>query len=185
MHFGGANRSGWLVPNELGEELVPEIATPLSGMRAYLLRDHRDRNGNGIVDPDFLASPIIADLAEHVQHMAALDIGLEREDGTPLPTTCIGIQNVEELGALGRKALARWEAEQEKESWQRDDDFSLEELEETDLSDPGPFEIIIADTGEATAWEPDEDCAVPATERYQIHVNLVDGNDVPGEALLL
>lgn len=183
LHFGGTSRSGWFVPNELGEKLVPRIATPLPAMRAYFLRDCRDNEGNGVVDPTFLTSPLLADLAEHVQHMAALELALQREDGSLVPTTSIGIQDMEVLGEMGRRAFERMEAEEEREGWQRDD-ATLDELEEADASDPGPFALIIdADTGEAMPWEPDEDYVIPENERYQIHVHLADARDVPGEAL--
>lgn len=179
IHSIGARRMGWFVPNALGETLIPRIATPLPAVRAHLLRDP---TAGEPVRPGSLAGPYLADLAEHVQHVTALDLALQRDDGSPVSTKTIAFQDMEVLGEIGRRAFERMEAEEELESWQRDATFDpLEELDLSDDPDPldeGPFTNIADDPADAMPWKPDDDVA-PAHERYQIYVELVDGNDVP------
>ena len=114
--------------------------------------------------------------------MTALDLALQRDDGSPVSTKTIAFQDMEVLGEIGRRAFERMEAEEELESWQRDATFDpLEELDLSDDPDPldeGPFTNIADDPADAMPWKPDDDVA-PAHERYQIYVELVDGNDVP------
>ena len=185
VHFGGGNRSGWLHPTPDGEPILERIASPLPAMRAYMMRDVRDEKGDGIVQPDFLASDMFADLAEQVQHTTALDLKLRRADGSVLATTQIGIQDCEVLGEIGRRMFERLAEEETEEElgsgWCPENDVDDAEAERYDAF----VTIIDGETGEATPWVPCEDDIPPLPSRYQIHVTLADERDLPGQRLRL
>ena len=176
--LGGRSRSGWFHPNGEGEKLMPRIASVLPAMRAWFLRDVQGEDGKSIVQQEYLDSDLFADLAEKLQHTAALELTVHREDGALVPTTTIGIQDMVQLRELAQWEIARMDAEEDAAGWQPDE-AQAAELEAGDEIDPDVFAVIIdAETGESERLTLD-DIDVPPCPRYQIHVMLADEADVP------
>jgi hypothetical protein len=119
-------RSGWFHPNADGERLMPVFVALLPAMRAYLHRDAADSAGNRIVQPALAGSSLFADLAEAFQHLSSLDLELRREDGSVVPTSSIGIQDVQHLLALSATDLENDPADPDE----HDEDGGLFEPEE-------------------------------------------------------
>jgi hypothetical protein len=174
-------RSGWFRPNAEGERLMPAIAATLPAMRAYLHRDAVDASGDPLVPAALLGSTLFADLAESFQHLSALELEIRREDGSVVPTSDIGLQDTRQLLELGRVA----EADEDLLDWDADDElFAVEELdresgdcanEEVELTNAAWGELV---SESSLAWTPDVPEG-PETERYQIHVLLIDDRSIP------
>src|SRR5689334_2094983 len=105
--LAGVSRSGYFFPNAEGERVISTIAAALPAMRAYLLRDVTDEHGHTLVHPAMLGSPIFADLAEWMHHAAAHQLALQREDGSLVRTTLIGLQDTSPFsGRFGVELVA-------------------------------------------------------------------------------
>lgn len=101
-------RSGNFHPNVRGQELMWDLATDYTCMRAYMHRNYRDENGASLVDPEYLNSDWFGDVAEHLHLTAHFELELKDELGHVIPVLEIGIQDKLE-GALppSEEALAR------------------------------------------------------------------------------
>jgi len=173
FRLDGATRSGWFLPNAFGETLMPTIALVLPAMCAFVNRDAKGEDGEGIVKPSFRRSSLFADLAEALRGVEALELTLHHEDGTLVPTDMIGLQDTEQL-----LSLLNW-----NDVWDEDDgsesamdifvspDLELSSGEWREFGDDG-FEIT---SGED--WLPDTE--PDPNERYQVHIQLSQANAIP------
>jgi hypothetical protein len=171
-------RSGSFHPNAEGERLMPVVASVSPAMRAYLHRNAVDASGNGFVLPELHGSTLFADLAESFQRLESLDLELRREDGSVVPTACIGIQDTHWLRDLAEeetKPAAEQGAVQEPLV------EGIEELEQFDADalegDESPRALIEDWTDDfPAAWEAERRIRFP---RYQVHVELLRGDAIP------
>jgi hypothetical protein len=173
MRIGGLSRSGWFHPNEEGERLMPTIASVLPAMRAYFLRDYRDENGSAIIQPRLPQSELFADLAEALHHSATLDLTVQREDGSLVRTSDIGIQDTQSGRIMTEaEAAVLFSDDTDAElSDPDDDDGEAWEEQEYDL------EVLTAEQEEFERWFSEYE--MPEFPRYQIHVMLLDDSEVP------
>jgi hypothetical protein len=175
------SRSGSFHPNAEGERLMPVAASVSPAMRAYLHRNAVDASGNGFVLPELHGSTLFADLAEAFQHLESLDLELRREDGSVVPTACIGLQDTHRLLALAaeeeKDATVLSEEDLDEESVAE----GMEGLEQVDADaldgDPSTDAFIDSWVDDfCTAWESEHPREFP---RYQIHVELRSGDAIP------
>ena len=196
-HFGGRGRLGWFHPNAEGEQVMPVIASVLPALRAYMDRDTVGEDGRPIVQPQMMGSSEFADIAEALHHVEALELTLHREDGTLVPTECVGIQDTHQLLALAREEL-------DKPDWMREGDGFELDLEDDGGEDDGDELALIRElvpaldgdeeidieevqvfftedrSDDAEGWTPDGDeIENDRFPRYQVHVMLVDASSVP------
>jgi hypothetical protein len=179
FRLDGSTRSGWFRPNALGETLMPTIALVLPAMCAFVNRDAKGEDGQGIVKQSFRKSSLFADLAEALQNMAALDLTLHHEDGSLIPTEMVGLQDAEQL-----LSLTNWnDVEECDRSHENEGDFSSSPLDADvahDLELPSAEWQVFGDDFETTSgedWLPD---TVPdPNERYQVHIQLSEANAIP------
>ena len=186
--FDESSRSGWFRPNALGETLMSGIAMALPAMRAFFSRDVRDADGRSILQPNFLRSSLFADLAEAFHHADSLDLTLHHADGTPIPTSMIGIQDTEQL-----LELARW-----SDLYEASDPLSMEEADESDLAqeleealerdsahrrlgghepDDDDLDALFGDWSDTDEpWRSENEA--PRFPRYQVHVLLAEANGI-------
>ncbi|HET7187108.1 MAG TPA: hypothetical protein VFI52_03090 [Gemmatimonadaceae bacterium] len=172
------SRSGWFHPNAEGERVMPVIASVLPAMRAYLHRDKVDAAGDPMVQPALYGSTLFADLAEAFQHMESLDLELRREDGSVVPTSCIGIQDTHQLLPFPEELLA-----EDATTGDADVEF-LEFIDELErefppMSDAEAVEEVLESLDDPMGdWTPDEldESRFP---RYQIHIELMHGDAIP------
>ena len=171
-------RSGSFHPNAEGERLMPGVASPLPAMRAYLHRNAVDASGNGFVQPELLGSTLFADLAEAFQHLESLDLELRREDGSVVPTACIGFQDTHELLALAEEDEAVVEESLDADSPSAEEIAFLEELDASPADGDAWSGALIEDWTDDvwTGWEPEKPIEFP---RYQIHVELLRADAIP------
>jgi hypothetical protein len=174
------SRSGSFHPTDEGERLMSVIAAPSPAMRAYLHRDAVDALGESLVQPSLRGSTLFADLAEELQQLHSLDLELRREDGSVVPTSDIGIQDTHHLLALADEedGVDAW-------SWDEDDDlFATTELDylreadvmpDADVTEEAPGDWV---DDLCTEWTR-EDLEAPRFPRYQIHVLLLHGDEIP------
>lgn len=181
-----ASRSGWFHPNADGERQMPVIASVLPAMRAYLHRDAVDAQGDPMVQPALHGSTLFADLAEAFQHLLSLDLELRRDDGSVVPTSNIGIQDIQQLREL--PALEDDDDDDDDvgaESWDGDDDtleadeyglqLEMDVMHDLELIERG-FGAVDGDS--CTEWTSD-DLEQSPHPRYQIHVLLLHDDAVP------
>jgi hypothetical protein len=183
VRVGGANRSGWLHPNNEGRQLLPKIASPLPAMRAFLHRDHRDARGASVVQPSLIGSTLFADIAEAFQHFRALELTVHREDGSLVPTELVGIQDTGEMSPLEYPDDG---SSEDSEPWESEETFDEEELrdvlEDVSKSLERAHDLLAAEllargmADDIEEWLPDDDNELP---RYQIHVLLADEKAIP------
>lgn len=146
------SRMGWFVPAAQHEGLLP-IAT---GAQLALYADASE-----------------TDLSAAYQQCESLELELRREDGSVVPTTGVGIRDME--------ALLAWSAPKHladhPENWDDADDplFDLNELDDSELLDEFLADCKLDLVGES-GGERAESVPLP---RYQIHVELVDPQDIP------
>ena len=172
------SRSGWFHPNAEGERVMPVIASVLPAMRAYLHRDKVDAAGNPMVQPALYGSTLFADLAEVFQRLESLDLELRREDGSVVPTSSIGIQDTHQLLAFSEESMA------ENATTSDADDEFLEFIDELEREFPPAnaaeaVDQVLESLDDPIAdWTPDEldESRFP---RYQIHIELVNGDAIP------
>jgi hypothetical protein len=155
VRIGARLRSGWFHPNAEGKRLMLTIGAVLPALRAYAHADAEGDDGQSIVELHMPGSTRLADLAEALQHVAALDLALHREDGSLVTTESIGIQDTEQLLALAAQDEPRCDA-MARES----DDVLMEDV-----------------TAQGPPWALDDES--PALQRYQIHVWLAEDAAVP------
>jgi hypothetical protein len=176
-----ALRSGSFHPNTEGERLMPVVAAVSPVMRAYLHRNATDASGGGFVLPELRGSTLFADLAESFHHVEALELELRREDGSVVPTACIGIQDTHWLLELAEQE----EAITEQGSLEEFLVEGIEDFERLDVDasvgDQPPDALLEDWTEDWTddvheAWEPEKPIEFP---RYQIHVELLHGDAIP------
>jgi hypothetical protein len=169
-------RSGWFQPNELGERLMPLVASPLPAVRAFLHR-HGDAEGTPIVRPELIGSTLFADLAESFQHLTSFELSLRDSDGALIPTADIGFQDAERLQRLGQQMMDDIDAD----GGVYDERFELEEsmleldadaLDDRDYGEPA-WDDLASDLASDlhSEWSPDAH-EMPEHERYQIHLRL-------------
>jgi len=181
FRLDGSTRSGWFLPNALGEKTMPIIALVLPAVCAYVNRDAKGEDGQGVVLPSFRQSSLFADIAEAFDRVAALDLTLHRPDGTLVLTEMIGIQDTEQLLALTNWSDVWGERDPSIENGDDDSDSNLE----SDIAND--IELLMGD-----GWEPDDDgfditCDgnwLPEREpnpeeRYQVHILLSQENSIP------
>jgi hypothetical protein len=190
VRFDDLSRFGWFHPNPQGERLMPVVASVLPAMQAYLGRDV-DAPGDPIVRPAPRGSTLYADLAEAFQHLHSLDLELRREDGSVVPTLGIGIQDTHQLLELAALELAKWDEDDlDAANWGSDDDlFETTESElqldaDAMLDTEATDQTLGALSNDPTEWTPDtewrpEDLPDPRFPRYQIHVQLLRGDEIP------
>jgi len=172
------SRSGWFHPNAEGERLMPVIASVLPAMRAFLHRDKVDAAGNAMVQPALQGSTLFADLAEAFQHFASLDFELRREDGSVVPTSCIGIQDTHQLLPFTEELTG-------EDTTTRESDVEfLEFIEELEREFPPANDAETVGQLIDRLDDPIEDWIADALDqsrfpRYQIHVELVHGDAIP------
>lgn len=181
FRLDGSTRSGWFLPNTLGETLMPTIALALPAMSAFVNRDAKGEDGEGIVTPSFRRSSLFADLAEALHGMAALELTLHHEDGTLIPTEMIGLQDTEQLLSLTNWNDMWDECDRSPENEDDDSDSSVDfdvahdrELLSGDWQEFGDDDFEIT-SGED--WLPD--AAPHPDERYQVHILLGQENAIP------
>lgn len=181
FRLDGSTRSGWFVPNTLGETLMPTIALGLPAMCAFVNRHAKGEDGQGIVRPSFRCSSLFADLAEALDRVAALELTLHREDGTLIPTETVGIQDTERLLSLINWTDLWEECDRlvETEVDAVDSSLYLDATHEIELL-PGDWEEFGDDDFEITSgedWQPDPE--PDPNERYQVHILLSQENAIP------
>lgn len=88
-------RSGDFYLTGRAAEIISELASPSTCMRAYFHRDYRDADGNDLLDPNYVVSDLFADVAEHMQRTARFELELRDDAGNVIATTDIGIQDKE------------------------------------------------------------------------------------------
>lgn len=88
-------RSGHFLPNARGRELMDELASDSHCMRAFMHRDYRDDEGNGLLAPEYVGSDWFGDVAAHLHETAEYALELRDANNALLPTTAIGIQDKE------------------------------------------------------------------------------------------
>lgn len=86
-------RSGDFHPNNRGRELLPVLKCDSHCMRAYMHRNFRDADGNGILDPEYVGSDWFADIAEHLHRTAEYALELRDANNAIIATSEIGIQD--------------------------------------------------------------------------------------------
>jgi hypothetical protein len=162
---------------------MPVAASVSPAMRAYLHRNAVDASGNGFVLPELHGSTLFADLAESFQHLESLDLELRREDGSIVPTVCIGLQDTHRLVALAAEEEAAAEAAVLSEEGLDVESLveGMEDLEplDADTLDGDTSADALVDTWTddfCTAWESEHRRKFP---RYQIHVELLSGDAIP------
>jgi hypothetical protein len=187
-------RMGWFHPSAEGERVMSIAAAPSPVIRAYRQRQEREASGAAPGEPMPDRATLLADLAEAAQHLSALELTLHRDDGTLVRTRIISFQDMrhllelarlDELGGLdelegvdGLDGLEDLEDEggDDALAWEMDDGlFATEEFggggshrsDEAGCSGAGSPERDPQDD-----WTPP---APPAGERYQIHVELMEG----------
>lgn len=87
------SRSGDFHPNKRGRELLPILKCDSHCMRAYMHRNFRDADGNGILDPEYVGSDWFADIAEHLHQTAEYALELRDAENAIIATAEIGIQD--------------------------------------------------------------------------------------------
>lgn len=107
------SRSGHFHPNARGDELMHELASRSSCMRAYMHRNYRDAEGNGFVDPAYINSSRFADISEHLHRSAGFELELRDEQNLKIALDEIGIQDREPevLPLTAKDLLPRDDAE--------------------------------------------------------------------------
>jgi hypothetical protein len=170
------SRWGWFHPNAEGERRMPVIAAPLPAVRAYLQGVAMDAQGDPTVRPELRGSTLFADLAEAFQHLESLDLELRREDGSVVPTSEIGIQDMHQLLALADEEenasdAGSWDDDDLLETLERDPQGEAEVMSDMDLSDEWTDEP-------STQWTM-EDLEEPQFPRYQIYVRLLHDDAIP------
>lgn len=153
------HRCGWLHPNARGEKVLPVVATVLPALRAYAHTISPEDSGAALREAE--KSTLFADLAAAMQHVAALELTLHREDGSLIPTEHVGVKDMDQLLELAR-------------SGEFDSDFDEAEADEwthpaAKLEGLDPSSAIFPDDEELRQWTPadDEETEFP---RYQVHV---------------
>jgi hypothetical protein len=172
VRLDGSTRSGWFVPNTLGETLMPTIALGLPAMCAFVNRNAKGEDGQGIVRPSFCGSSLFADLAEALDRVATLELTLHRQDGTLVPTETVGIQDTERL-----LSLINW-----TDLWEECDRLVETEVDDVDSSLylDGEWQEFGDDDFEITSgedWLPDPE--PDPNQRYQVHILLSQENAIP------
>ena len=157
------HRCGWLHPNAHGEKVLPVVATVLPALRAYAHTISAEDSGAALRDAE--KSTLFADLAAAMQHVAALDLTLHRDDGSLIPTENVGVKDMDQLLELARSGeldsdFDEAEAEAEADEWTHSS-AAIEGLDSTSA--------IFSDDEDLRPWTPadDEETEFP---RYQVHV---------------
>ena len=176
----GGSRTGWFYPSAIGEPLMDEIVDPLIG---NFLR--RSRSWGEPLTSDDLDRCRAYEKA--CARAASWDLRLRRPDGTLVPTTSVGIRDVEALLACYPDEET-WEDELEdafdfdgdpSEAWKRNPEYFDEDTAALRQSIEHDLEIIsewMEEDEENDQWTPEDDTPLP---RYQIFVLLSDPNAVP------
>ena len=176
----GGSRTGWFYPSEIGESLMDEIVDPIIG---NFRRGGRAGGEPGSRD-DLARSRAYAKACERA---ASWDLRVRRADGTLVPTTSVGIRDVEALLACYPDDEF-WEDELDDafdfdddpgELWKRRPEHDLGEEAGLRQSIERDLEIIddwIEEDAEHDERTDEDDAPLP---RYQIFVLLSDPNAVP------
>src|SRR4051812_15167175 len=144
------SRMGWFIPMPEYETLMPVVTG---------------------VQVAFYENASRADVAAAHQHCESLQFELRRDDGSVVPTTGIGFQDVE--------VLLAWSAREEllnPRKWEDVGDTFLEWAEQDDS--PVVRECLVEGELDLNS-EPSVGVADPPFPRYQIFVDLVDAGDIP------
>ncbi len=165
--------SGWFHPNAEGERLMPAVSAVLPAVRAFMHRELTDDEGRPLVRPELLQSTLFGDIAEALHRVGALDLTLQRDDGSDVPTELIGIQDTEQLLRLAEETLddepySADETFDEDVTWYADDLLDLNvEFEARHIV--SPLDLL-------GRWSPEDE----ATEfpRFQVHVVLADAGPI-------
>jgi hypothetical protein len=88
-------RSGHFIPNARGLALMDDLASDSHCMRAYMHRDYRDADGNGLISAEYMGSDWFGDVAEHLHETAEFALVLRDANNHVVPTEVIGIQDKE------------------------------------------------------------------------------------------
>ena len=188
---------GWFQPNAAGEPLMAVITAASVVTHAWM--DAGDEHVGSTAEIEHRRATLLADMAEASQHVDALDLKLQRDDGSEVPTDCISIKDVDELITWGDKRGSR----REGEAWRYGeagpdplydppdplcdpmDDLFDEELDALDERDalfelPSDDDVIFGDGFADTIgpWTPSEYVPDPSM-RFQIYVCLATGELVP------
>ena len=188
---------GWFQPNAAGEPLMAVITAASVVTHAWM--DAGDEHVGSAAEIEHRRATLLADMAEASQHVDALDLKLQRDDGSEVPTDCISIKDVDELITWADRRASR----RDREAWRygevgRDplydppdplydpmDDLFDEELDALDEPDalfelPSDDDVIFGDGFADTIgpWTPSEYVPDPSM-RYQIYVCLATGELVP------
>lgn len=183
VRIGGPFRSGWFQPNAEGERLMPVITGVPAAARAYA-RHRRATAGREFDAPlDPTAAILLDEAKAALERVAALRLTLHHEDGTLIPTESVGIQDMQQLLELGRLDDAG-DADDELRGWSPEEDALDARIEEAVGHD---LEIVEEmrrereaegeERDESAEWTPDDE--LPERERYQVHVILLDEDEIP------
>lgn len=180
VRIGGPFRSGWFQPNAEGERLMPVITGVPAAARAYA-RHRRATAGRDVDAPmDPTAAALLDEAKAALERVASLRLTLHHGDGTIIPTESVGIQDMQQLLELGRLD----DAEDEAPGWSPDEDALDAELAKAAEHDLEIIEELrrerVAEgdeSDELPEWTPDDE--LPGRERYQVHVILLDEDEIP------
>lgn len=163
--IGGPSRSGDFHPNDEGERIMAEIASPFPAMRAFLHREIIGDDGKPIVRPELIGSRLFAEIEVAFRRTKELELTLHRDDGSLVPIESIGFQDTENLRAIGELQL-------------EDDGLEVdEELDDELRADIEHDTAVIEEMFAGEEWRADyEPREFP---RFQIHVELADESEVP------
>ena len=178
VRIGGPLRSGWFHPNADGDRLMPAVTAMHAAIHACGRAWRAEREAGRRETPPTVDTALHADLAEALQHVEALELGLRREDGSVVPTEHVGIQDTEKLLDL---AWHDWD-DDEPPPWDAEPfDPSDYTIEHVDIADETDFlEELEAEFGEDFSRDfPGGEEERVAFPRYQIHVVLAEGAEVP------
>lgn len=189
-HPGGPDRVGWFHPNAAGEPLMAVITA--ASVAAHAWMNAGDEHVGSTAETDHRRATLLADMAKASQHVEALDLKLQREDGSEIPTECVSIKDVDELITWADKRAER----RNDEAWRYGDvgpdplydpmdDVFDEELDAFDEGEalfelPSDDDVIFGDGLADTIGPCTPSEYVPAPSmRYQIYVCMASRELVP------
>ena len=183
------DRMGWFFPNAEGERLMPVVEAMHRALHrsAQYVRRPDDAPPS---TPHKVVVDVDDDLQRALDDVVALDLTLQREDGTSVPIESASISDTQTVRELWDDDLMP-EGAEDLPPWERDTleealDDALEEMMSEGLDEDVRRMLELDEHDDVaglealappTEWTPE--VAPLGDERYQIYVRLLDPSDVP------